>query len=1027
MGPRPHPRRLLTAAAAAGVALATALAGAPGASAAVTPDRFDPSTALGLAKTAGACPPGTSKEKEFTAATGTGAFGDTSCKPDYLEPFSEKSVAAGQAQARVSAPFATAADGAYASALGQKQALTAAGAVTGGGWRPVGSQPVRSDIASYPRVSGLGLNDISGRMEDLVADPANGSHLLGASAGGGLWETTDAAATWHSIGDALPTQVLGASAFIPGGTSGTYVVGTGDPAYGGSSNEGLGIFYSTDKGASWTHAAGSPTAGLTFVIRQKPGTPGTLYAGTSKGLFVSTDRGHSFTNMALPTGCTDLTKPDCFFANMVTDVAVQPGGAVLAAVGWRAGTKKNANGKPQAPKNGLYRSTKGAVAGSYRYIKPSGDGLVGSPGFGRVVGTTNAVGRTTLGVANGIGQNHNLVVAMVEDAVKFNGATGVDQLDSNLPTGVPGNTVLDGLYASSDFGLTWTKIIDSGQLATPDTGTALIGANTPTYAPGIQSWYNQYVEIDPTDASRVIFGLEEVWQTTLTTTTVPATGFSTAAAANTQVIGQYFAGSSCAGLSLGLPLCPLDSRNPAPHSTTHPDQHAGLLVPTGDGGVTLYAGDDGGVYKQTIAGGGTFSQAGWGRGNQGTKAGGFLSTLQPYQAVAAKDGTVYEGLQDNGSIKILGKAEKNTDGSTLPAGTITTTYGGDGFFVAVDPDNANTTWEEYTAGDIRVSTDGGKNWTTKTAGLTSPLFATPFVMDPYDAGHLMIGGRNIAEITGGAAGTFKTVYDLGTRTQPGVAAATAAAGDPNNQMSAVALAGKYAYVGYCGYCDIVTGGLPFGSGIATNVTPDNSAKIGTSNGWHIAAAKGLPKRYVTGIHMDPANPAVVYATLGGYGRRWIPPGSLGDDISKIGSGHLFKSVDGGENFADISGALPDIPANDVLVRNGQLVVATDLGVFQSSDTNGNGFQVLGTGLPNVSVFKLEPIPQFGQKANGPTTSILAASYGRGAYAFDFPTATDGGVTPVVPEAPYAALVPIAALSLLAVVLWRRRRLTGATR
>ena len=94
-------------------------------------------------------------------------------------------------------------------------------------------------------------------------------------------------------------------------------------------------------------------------------------------------------------------------------------------------------------------------------------------------------------------------------------------------------------------------------------------------------------------------------------------------------------------------------------ATTHPDQHAALLVPTGDGGVTLYAGNDGGVYKQAVAAGGAFSQTAWGRGSNGTAAAGFLRTLQPYQAVGSKDGTVYAGLQDNGSIKILGKAEKN--------------------------------------------------------------------------------------------------------------------------------------------------------------------------------------------------------------------------------------------------------------------------------------------------------------------------------------------------------------------------------
>ena len=44
-----------------------------------------------------------------------------------------------------------------------------------------------------------------------------------------------------------------------------------------------------------------------------------------------------------------------------------------------------------------------------------------------------------------------------------------------------------------------------------------------------------------------------------------------------------------------------NSGSPIPGTTTHPDQHAGLFVPDGLGGVTLFAGNDGGVYKQHVA------------------------------------------------------------------------------------------------------------------------------------------------------------------------------------------------------------------------------------------------------------------------------------------------------------------------------------------------------------------------------------------------------------------------------------------
>ncbi|MGB8652240.1 MAG: hypothetical protein WCD35_16445, partial [Mycobacteriales bacterium] len=208
-------------------------------------------------------------------------------------------------------------------------------------------------------------------------------------------------------------------------------------------------------------------------------------------------------------------------------------------------------------------------------------------------------------------------------------------------------------------------------------------------------------------------------------------------------------------------------------------------------------------------------------------------------------------------------------------------------------------------------------------------------------------------------------------------------------------------VGYCGYCDIVTGGTPFHSGIATNVGGHQRPKAGTANGWHIAAAKGLPQRYINSVRMDPANPRTLYVTLGGYGRRWIPPGSLGDDVSKIGRGHVFKSTDAGATFKDISGNLPDIGADDAFPFNGSLVVATDLGTYIGG-VNGGSYQVLGKGLPAAPVFRLNRSPRNPRE-------LIAASYGRGAYRIVLPAGYAGQparVRSVYAQA-QAAPVPVA--------------------
>ena len=202
-----------------------------------------------------------------------------------------------------------------------------------------------------------------------------------------------------------------------------------------------------------------------------------------------------------------------------------------------------------------------------------------------------------------------------------------------------------------------------------------------------------------------------------------------------------------------------------------------------------------------------------------------------------------------------------------------------------------------------------------------------------------------------------------------------------------------AYVGYCGFCDVITQGVPFANGIATNVGGTQPGDAGSPDGWHIAAAKGLPTRYVTSVRMDPTNPRTVYVTLAGYGRRWAAPGALGEDTSKIGTGHVFKSTDAGQTFRDVSGDLPDIPANWSVLHNGHLVVGTDIGVFESCDTAGGAYSALGTGLPTTPVSTLRYKP-------GDPNLLVAATYGRGVYTYRF--GTDSGRCSRHPRSPHAS-------------------------
>ncbi len=921
------------------------------------------------------CPTGTSWVAETTIQD-LAAGVNGSCRPAVsVESFEEmQKVNAGLDARRATGSFGDVSAAAYPAGVAAAARVAAAGpASPTSTWKQYAKTAEIFDVAGYNSVNGLGLADVAGRIEDLAYVPGDSQHWFAAIANGGVFETTTAGASWKSIGDTLPTQITGAVGYTPA-AGGTVIVGSGDPAFGGSSSSGLGAYWTTNHGATWTKSKGVPDGTISFAIAIDPTNTSRAYLATGKGLYRTNDAGRSFTNVVLPTTCTNIKQATCFFSNIVTDVVVRAndaggtgGGRVLAAVGWRAGTKLNAENKPQSPRNGLYTSATGAP-GTFTF-------LGGPAGFAE----QTRIGRTALAAANGPAQDHDYVFAVVQDADKFNQArtaVGGAPEPGALPAKVPGNTVLNGVYGSSDFGLNWTKIADSAQLAASP-GTALVGANTASYAPGIQSWYNSWFAVDPSSAdptgapSRIAFGLEEVWENVTPIvlspvgSPVPAPADPPSGAVQFKVIGRYFGGTSCLGLNTnglipgGAPFCPANGVDTpsGPTTTTHPDQHAGMFVPTGEG-VTLVAGNDGGAYSQTVTSGQDFTNAGWGRGkNTG------MDTLLPYDAAMAKDGTIWIGLQDNGTAKIT------------PQGKVIATFGGDGFFVATDPDNSNVAYEEVTNGAIKVTRDGGKTWTAIAPTMTGALFGTPFKMDPTDADHLVIGGREIFETTRGAgtsASTWKQVFNLGTRTKPGNASAAAGTGDPVNSQSAIDTRGDATYVGYCGYCDIVTGGIPFNSGIATNVGGADAPSAGTTDGWHIAAAKGLPKRYITSVSIDPKNAKTVYVTLGGYGRRWIPPGSLGDDVSKIGVGHVYKSTDAGATFKDVSGNLPDLPANHVLPYDGRLIVSTDVGVYVSSNSTGGTYRVLGKGLPAVPTFEVSISPRNHKE-------LVAATYGRSVF------------------------------------------------
>jgi photosystem II stability/assembly factor-like uncharacterized protein len=93
----------------------------------------------------------------------------------------------------------------------------------------------------------------------------------------------------------------------------------------------------------------------------------------------------------------------------------------------------------------------------------------------------------------------------------------------------------------------------------------------------------------------------------------------------------------------------------------------------------------------------------------------------------------------------------------------------------------------------------------------------------------------------------------------------------------------------------------------------------------------LPDRFPADIAVDPNNDNNIYITFYGFG-----------------SSHILKSTNGGTDWIDINDNLPDVPAPSVIVdpnNSNHVYVGTDLGVFVSTDGGGN-WQDINDGLPN---------------------------------------------------------------------------------
>jgi hypothetical protein len=853
-----------------------------------------------------------------------------------------------------------------------QQAARLPNALPGKAWKSIGPYG-QDDPASYPS-GGLRFARGAGMGAAAAVDPRDktGSTLYVGTMGG-LWRTTDAGNHWKPLGDrAFARSAVGAVALDPRDPRTVYA-GTGIALATLSGDApGSGVYVSHDDGRHWSRPSHNVKG---YGVNAIAVTPTGVLVGTSHGLYVSKDKGRSFRQVRLPSNAAHTGPASGAYAEWISSIAVNPRASqeITVAIGLPYGHRKDPQGKPLSPGNGLYRSTSGAT-GRFSY-------LASSSGLTHPAASVDPLGRIVLAYG-GTDTESPVLWAIVQDAGLLNGQqpAGADLIGTTTGRSLNAtNTLLNGLYRSDDDGRTWTaKATPQSLMTSPNQGLGIYPALG--YGIGVQAFYNLWLAVDPRNSSQVFFGLEEVFQSVGNTGPTPGLGVFEISQKYWDVCGattyleNVFTGLACPDVTpvYGGPA-------------THPDQHVGVIARTRNG-IRLYTGNDGGFFRQDSHalpdGRNAFDQDSWKDMNR-------VASLQPYHVARTPAGQYVTAFQDNGG------------GLFTPGGTNTLISSGDGVFALAtkDPDVFYTSAQGAV---LYVTKDRGKTIKEIQPELTAATFTSPIAMDPLDENHLVAAAQNIQETTKGPDTTtlidpllytvvrtdWTTSYDAGA--SPYKNPATGAVINWNSQ--ALAVRGAAIYAGLCGLCRNSLGDpTAIHSGIATNVGKAGcTPKKASTDCWHTAAGKGLPHVSINAIAIDPANTRTIYVGL-------LENANIGLDQRVVGSARVMVSRDAGGHFSDLTGNLPRANIRDLVIRDGQLIAAGDFGVF-TAKLGSRSWKRLGSGLPGVRIYDLD-LDRTGRW-------LSVAAYGRGVWVLDLGrTARSSSVGPTVKRSVAHAAAP----------------------
>lgn len=291
------------------------------------------------------------------------------------------------------------------------------------------------------------------RIDDLAVDERNPSTFYIGYAVSGIWKTTNNGTTFESIFGEY-AHSIGDLALAPSNPNILYV-GTGEPNNRQSSSIGVGMFKSTDAGATFTHIGLRETQSIARVVVH-PTNPDIVWVAAvghlfgsneNRGVFKTTDGGKTWSKVLFigqDTGAIDLiidpSNPNTLMASTYE--------RRRTAWGFVGG----------GPGSGIHKSTDGGRT----WTKLTGNGL-----------PRGTMGRVGLDWSR---SNPNVVYAQIEVAQDNEPPVAQDAPQAPPPAGrggggggrgggqpAPPDPTRSGIWRSNDKGRTWTFVSNENQ------------------------------------------------------------------------------------------------------------------------------------------------------------------------------------------------------------------------------------------------------------------------------------------------------------------------------------------------------------------------------------------------------------------------------------------------------------------------------------------------------------------------------------------------------------------------------------